>query len=73
MGTKNLTEHAQKRKQQRGFSDLQVELIRVFGEDYSAFPGNRHPVHLLSDGLRHGVTGRGAATAPASLMAPTWK
>lgn len=34
MNTKNLTEHAQKRKQQRGFTDLQVELIRKFGEDY---------------------------------------
>lgn len=29
-----LTEHAQKRKQQRGFTDLQIELIRTFGEDH---------------------------------------
>lgn len=30
----NLTEHAQKRKQQRGISDLQIELIRAFGDDH---------------------------------------
>lgn len=29
-----LTEHAQKRKQQRGISDLQVDLIRYFGSDH---------------------------------------
>ena len=30
----NLTEHAQKRKQQRGISDLQIDLIRHFGVDH---------------------------------------
>lgn len=30
----NLTEHAQKRKQQRGISDLQIDLIRYFGADH---------------------------------------
>lgn len=30
----HLTKHAQHRKQQRGISDLQIELIRIFGEDH---------------------------------------
>lgn len=30
----SITEHAQKRKQQRGINDLQIELIRFFGEDH---------------------------------------
>lgn len=30
----NLTEHAQQRKQQRGISDLQMDLIRYFGSDH---------------------------------------
>ena len=30
----NLTEHAQKRKQQRGITDLQIALIRTFGVDH---------------------------------------
>jgi hypothetical protein len=30
----NLTAHAQKRKQQRGISDLQMELIHHFGADH---------------------------------------
>jgi hypothetical protein len=30
----SLTEHAQKRKQQRGISDLQIALIRYFGVDH---------------------------------------
>lgn len=34
MNRYRLTEHAQHRKQQRGVSDLQVELIRVFGDDH---------------------------------------
>lgn len=34
MRTQNLTEHAQKRKQQRGITDLQIELIRTFGDDH---------------------------------------
>lgn len=34
MNAKNLTRHAQERKQQRGISDIQVELIRIFGEDH---------------------------------------
>jgi hypothetical protein len=29
-----LTEHAQGRKQQRGISDLQIDLIRYFGADH---------------------------------------
>ncbi|NDU92032.1 MAG: hypothetical protein G3I10_05395 [Ferrovum sp.] len=28
-----MTEHAQRRKQQRGISNLQVDLIRYFGDD----------------------------------------
>jgi hypothetical protein len=32
--THNLTAHAQKRKQQRGISDLQIELIHHFGSDH---------------------------------------
>lgn len=34
MRAQSFTEHAQKRKQQRGISDLQVELIRTFGDDH---------------------------------------
>ena len=34
MSAYRLTEHAQKRKQQRGISDLQIELIRSFGDDH---------------------------------------
>ena len=34
MHTSHLTEHAQKRKQQRGIDDLQLELIRHFGVDH---------------------------------------
>lgn len=34
MRTNNMTEHAQKRKQQRGINDLQLELIRIFGVDH---------------------------------------
>jgi hypothetical protein len=34
MKTSRLTEHAHRRKQQRGISDLQVELIHAFGEDH---------------------------------------
>lgn len=34
MSANNLTEHAQKRKQQRGITDLQIELIRAFGDDH---------------------------------------
>ena len=34
MSSLNLTEHAQKRKQQRGIADLQIELIRAFGDDH---------------------------------------
>ena len=34
MNPRRLTEHAQRRKQQRGISDLQLELIRTFGEDH---------------------------------------
>lgn len=30
----NLTEHAQKRRQQRGISELQIDLIRYFGADH---------------------------------------
>lgn len=30
----HLTEHAQKRKQQRGISNLQIDLIRHFGVDH---------------------------------------
>lgn len=32
--SQNLTEHAQKRKKQRGISDLQIDLIRHFGADH---------------------------------------
>jgi hypothetical protein len=34
MNARKLTEHAQRRKQQRGISDLQVELILAFGDDH---------------------------------------
>lgn len=34
MRSQSLTEHAQKRKQQRGITDLQIELIRTFGDDH---------------------------------------
>jgi hypothetical protein len=34
MRSDRMTEHAQKRKQQRGISDLQVELLNIFGEDH---------------------------------------
>jgi muramoyltetrapeptide carboxypeptidase LdcA involved in peptidoglycan recycling len=34
MSPSQLTAHAQRRKQQRGISDLQVQLIQVFGEDH---------------------------------------
>ncbi|MDO8263401.1 MAG: hypothetical protein Q7T21_09250 [Gallionella sp.] len=30
----NLTEHAQRRKQQRGITDMQIDLIRYFGSDH---------------------------------------
>jgi hypothetical protein len=33
MRRSNLTQHAQARAQQRGISNLQIELLRVFGED----------------------------------------
>lgn len=29
-----MTEHARQRRQQRGISELQIELIRAFGEDF---------------------------------------
>jgi hypothetical protein len=34
MRSANLTEHAQKRRQQRGVSELQIELISAFGSDW---------------------------------------
>jgi hypothetical protein len=34
MKFQNMTEHAQRRKQQRGITDLQIELIRTFGDDH---------------------------------------
>lgn len=34
MRSYNTTEHAQKRKQQRGISDLKIELIQAFGDDH---------------------------------------
>ena len=34
MRAKQMTEHAQKRKQQRGIAEAQIELIRVFGVDH---------------------------------------
>lgn len=34
MKDRNLTQHAQMRKQQRGISDLQIELINYFGDDH---------------------------------------
>ncbi len=33
MKQRHITEHAQRRLQQRGISDLQIQLITVFGED----------------------------------------
>jgi hypothetical protein len=33
MDTLQLTQHAQRRKQQRGISNLQIRLIQFFGED----------------------------------------
>ena len=34
MNHKNLTQHAQMRMQQRGISQMQIELLRQFGKDY---------------------------------------
>ncbi len=34
MRTQSMTQHAQARKQQRGISDLQIELIGHFGDDH---------------------------------------
>jgi hypothetical protein len=34
MSRSDLTLHAQMRAQQRGISELQIELLRVFGEDF---------------------------------------
>jgi len=34
MRNNHLTAHAQKRKQQRGIDDMQLELIRLFGVDH---------------------------------------
>ena len=34
MANRYLTEHARQRQQQRGISELQVELLRHFGEDH---------------------------------------
>lgn len=34
MRSMNLTAHAQQRKQQRGVSDLQIQLVQVFGDDH---------------------------------------
>lgn len=34
MNSIHLTKHAQKRKQQRGITDLQIDLVRSFGDDH---------------------------------------
>ena len=34
MAKRNLTEHARQRQQQRGISELQIELLQVFGENH---------------------------------------
>ena len=41
MRRSDLTKHARARAQQRGISDLQIELLRVFGEDRYQKGGTR--------------------------------
>lgn len=57
MRSNNLTEHAQKRKQQRGIDDLQLELLRVFGVDHYQKGGcslSYIPARTLTD-LRNAI------------------
>jgi hypothetical protein len=57
MRSNNLTEHAQKRKQQRGIDDLQLELLRVFGVDHYQKGGSNLsyiPARTLAD-LRNAI------------------